>query len=148
MATAIKNSRSMRNKENLGKVVVRTRDGEAIRGFSSEKYITGEEVKMISTDGSESARATGDLKAIFFVKDFQGDSEYDEIQFFEKQPKNAWAWVRVRFYDDEVIEGRVRNSINLLHNDGFFLWPSDEEANNEVIFILKVALKDFEILAL
>lgn len=137
-----------RRRDNLGKVVVRTRDGGVICGFSSEGHIKEDEVTYISRDGKEQARPLDDLKAVFFVRDFKGDSDYREVKFFKKQDESKWLWVRITFFDEEVIEGRVQNDKELLFSNGFYLWPSDEETNNELVYIVKSAIRDFVILGL
>ena len=137
-----------RRRDNLGKVVVRTRDGSVLCGFSSEGHITEDEVTYISRDGKEQTRSLEELKAVFFVRDFQGDSDYSEIKFFKKQDHNKWLWVRITFFDEETVEGRVQNDRELLFSNGFYLWPSDEETNNELVYIVKSAIKGFVVLGI
>lgn len=137
-----------RRRDNLGKVVVRTRDGSVLCGFSSEGHIKEDEVTYISREGKEQSCSLDDLKAVFFVRDFKGDSDYREVKFFKKQDESKWLWVRITFFDEELIEGRVQNDKELLFSNGFYLWPSDEETNNELVYIVKSAVKDFIVLGI
>lgn len=132
----------------LGKVVVRLRDGRVIGGFSGEERIMEESIKIISREGKEQSFPSDEIKAVFFVKDFKGDSEYQEVKFLSKKPPNSWLWVRVSFTDGEVIEGKVRNNKDLLFSPGLYVWPSDEQTNNEFVYVVKSAVEDLSILAL
>jgi hypothetical protein len=87
-----------------------------------------------------------ELKALFFVRKFSGNREYSEIKFFDSQPKIDGLWVRVTFYDNELIEGIVSNSIRFLMEDGFYLKPPDPNSNNRIMYVVKSALKDFTVL--
>lgn len=87
-----------------------------------------------------------ELKALFFVKSFEGQKEYREIKFFEKNPTIKGLWVQVRFYDRESLEGIVPNSLHFLVEPSFALKPPDPLSNNEVLFVIKSSLTDFRVL--
>lgn len=86
------------------------------------------------------------LKALYFVKTFEGRTEYQEIKFFESHPVVEGLWVQVRFADDELTEGILQNSLRFLVEPGFLLKPPDPLSNNEYVYVLKKSLKDFRIL--
>lgn len=86
------------------------------------------------------------LKALFFVRSFEGRKEYKEIKFFEAHPPIEGLWVRLKFFDGEFTEGVARNSLDLLVNPGFFLRPPDQDSNNELIYVLKSSLVEFRVL--
>jgi hypothetical protein len=86
------------------------------------------------------------LKAIFFVKTFEGRSDYQEVKFFDSHPAVEGLWVQVRFADGELTEGILQNSIRYLIEPGFLLKPPDPLSNNEFVYVLKKSLKDFRIL--
>ncbi|MBI1941517.1 MAG: hypothetical protein HYS33_08435 [Acidobacteria bacterium] len=105
------------------------------------------EVSLRSADSN--ARLTvplQSLKALFFVKTFDGRKDYSEVKFFEKNPPIKGLWIRVRFYDNEHLEGVVRNSIHFLTEPGFYLKPPDPLSNNEVLYVVKDSLADFRVL--
>ena len=64
----------------LNKVIIRTRKGKIVSGFTRDSNIS-EQVKVITRDGKEEVFILGDLKAIFFVKDFQGNPQYDQYGY-------------------------------------------------------------------
>lgn len=86
------------------------------------------------------------LKALFFVKSFEGRKDFKEVKFFETYPPIEGLWVRLHFFDKEFTEGVVRNCLDLLMNPGFYLKPPDPQSNNEVIYVVKASLVDFKVL--
>lgn len=132
----------------MGKVVARTLDGKVYPGFSRKENVGDDNVTIITRDGKEKSFSLDELKGLFFVKDFKGDPEYDPVTFLSKNSVKASVWVHVEFEDGEVIEGMVRDHKSLLFSTGFYLWPSDEDNNNGLIYVVKSAIRDFEILSI
>lgn len=129
----------------LKKVVIRLRSGEVQSGFAREDDL-GDAVRILDRKGKERTFKVDDLKAVFFVKDFQGDPEYRDLQFLGKQDPSGKVWVRLELFDGEVMEGRVRNDVDLLRGDGIRLWPSDKDTNNDMAFVVRSAIKKFAFL--
>lgn len=129
----------------LQKVIVRTRDGEVIPGFANPDRISTT-LKIITQQGKEQKFSIDKLKAVFFVKDFQGNPEYDEIKFLNKQSVSSMVWVRVEFFDGEILEGKIPNNMELISSPGFYLSPSDRDTNNKRVYVVKSALKNFTFL--
>lgn len=78
------------------------------------------------------------LKALFFVRDFEGNAAYNEKKgFFARQ--NHGKKVMVDFKDGEVVFGYTLaySSQGL----GFFLFPGDPESNNEKMFVVHAATR-------
>ncbi len=135
----------MSDDSSLHKVIVRTRDGEVIPGFANQDRIKTT-LKIITQQGKEQTFSLNKLKAVFFVKDFQGNPEYDEIKFLNKQSVSSMIWVRVEFFDGEVLEGKILNNMELISSPGFFLSPSDQDTNNKRVYVVKSALKNFTVM--
>jgi len=114
----------------LHKVGVRTRDGEVIPGFANQDRIRNT-LEIITQQGNEQTFGLKKIKAVFFVKDFQGNPGYDEIKFLDKQSVSSMIWERVEFFDGEVLEEKTPNNIELICSPGFYLWPSDRDTNNK-----------------
>jgi hypothetical protein len=141
------------------KVVARLRDGKAIKGYldlisandfhSLVKGFSGRlapEIDIRLADSGESMPLrVRSLKALFFVKTFEGCKEHQEVKFFEKNPPIGGLWVRTTFQDGECFEGVVRNSIDYLVEPGFFLKPADPQSNNDVLYVVKDSLSDFRV---
>ena len=87
-----------------------------------------------------------DVKAVFYVHNFDGDAEHKEMSFYGNSPIVHGIWMRVQFFDGEVIEGIVHNSIRYLVDPGFFLVPTHPGSNNKLIYISKSQLADHRVL--
>jgi hypothetical protein len=92
--------------------------------------------------------STKDAKAVFFVKTFDGDLRHRALHFHEHAPIVAGLWVRVYFYDGEMIEGIISNTKDFVLETGFFLRPTDPNGNNRLVYVLKAGLKDFHVLGM
>jgi hypothetical protein len=91
---------------------------------------------------------TKDAKAVFFVKTFDGDLRHRALHFHEHAPIVPGLWVRVYFYDGEMIEGIISNTRDFVLEKGFFLRPTDPNGNNKLVYVLKGGLKDFHVLGM
>jgi hypothetical protein len=105
-----------------------------------------ETITIVAQDGRKNSVGLRDLKALFFVKSFEGSKQYSELKFFSAHPAVEGIWARLNFHDNETIEGVIYNSLHFLTNEGFFLKPPDPRSNNEMMYVLKSSLRDFRIL--
>lgn len=90
--------------------------------------------------------SAADIKAVFYVNSFEGDSEHKTLSFHSRAPIVHGIWMRVEFFDGEVIEGIAFNSIRYLIDPGFFLIPTDPESNNKLVYVMKNQLADVRVL--
>ena len=86
------------------------------------------------------------LKALFFVKTYNGTTEYKEVKYFKFTPQVEGLWVRLTFYDNERTEGIIHNSIRFVLESGFFIKPPDPQSNNELAYVIKTSLLEFRVL--
>jgi len=89
-----------------------------------------------------------DIKAVFYVNSFEGDSDHQNLNFHTRAPIVHGIWVRLQFLDGEVMEGIVYNSIRYLVDPGFFLLPTDPDNNNRLVYVLKSWLADHRVLGM
>lgn len=89
-----------------------------------------------------------DVKAVFYVNSFDGDSDHKELNFHTRAPIVHGIWMRFKFLDGEVMEGIVFNSIRYLVDPGFFVMPTDPESNNRLVYVLKSWLVDHRVLGM
>jgi hypothetical protein len=89
-----------------------------------------------------------DVKAVFYVNSFNGDSDHRDLNFHTRAPIVHGIWMRVQFLDGEVMEGIVYNSIRYLIDPGFFLLPTDPGSNNKLVYVLKSWLVDHRVLGM
>ncbi|WP_371417494.1 hypothetical protein [Granulicella sp. S190] len=104
-------------------------------------------LKLLDSDAVEDV-PTKDAKAVFFVKTFDGDLRHRALHFHEHAPIVQGLWVRVYFYDGEMIEGIISNTRDFVLESGFFLRPTDPNGNNALVYVLKGGLKDFHVLGM
>ncbi|WP_353073474.1 DUF6982 domain-containing protein [Tunturiibacter gelidoferens] len=104
-------------------------------------------LKLLGSDTIEDV-PTRDAKAVFFVKTFDGDLRHRALHFHEHAPVVPGLWVRVYFYDGEMIEGIISNTRDFVLESGFFLRPTDPNGNNTLVYVLKGGLKDFHVLGM
>jgi hypothetical protein len=104
-------------------------------------------LKLLDSGAVEDV-STKDAKAVFFVKTFDGDLRHRALHFHEHAPTVPGLWVRVYFYDGEMIEGIISNTKYFVLETGFFLRPTDPNGNNRLVYVLKAGLKDFHVLGM
>jgi hypothetical protein len=143
------------------KVVIQFGD-ELIKGYlESQTWNTIEELLRNAPDsppkifrvrrlGSDVVEEipTENAKAVFYVNNFDGDFEHKPLQFHTRAPIVHGIWVRLEFFDGEVMEGIVHNSIRYLVDPGFFLRPTDPGSNNRLVYVMKSGLKDYRVLGM
>jgi hypothetical protein len=121
------------------KVVARYRDGRVLKGYTRSFDPNRPEfrLQLLGTDDAAEPEtiAMADLKAVFFVRDFEGNKAYNEAKAFDKRP--AGRIVEVTFFDGERLVGT-----SLTYDatrPGFFLFPADPQSNNERVFVVRGA---------
>jgi len=130
------------------KIVARFRDGRMTKGYSQDFFPNKHTFHLYDhatgVSGDPIEIRLNELKAVFFVKTFEGDPDYQERKTFEPEDRASGRRVEVSFEDGEVLQGTV-----LGHNPnqtGFFLFPIDTRSNNIRIFVVKEAVKEFKYL--
>jgi hypothetical protein len=83
-----------------------------------------------------------DLKAIFFVKTFEGRPEYNECHDIERS--GFGRRIKVCFKDGETQIGYTQGFSP--GRPGFFVFPADPDSNNERIFVSASATSQIELL--
>jgi hypothetical protein len=122
------------------KVVVHFRDGRLLKGFAeqpSPNHPTLDVAPLEQRDQAVTIRLDT-LKAVFFVKDFVGDSAYSEDKSLASGAPSPG---RVTFHmeDGEDLVGIVEDYQP--DRAGFFLTPVDPRSNNSRCFVVAAAIK-------
>jgi len=127
----------------MSRLVARFNDGSVVKGatfdFSPSKDLF--HMALASRPGENPLPVhRDDLKALFFVKDFDGDPTHVESLEFESPPPPGERRIRTAFKDGEVLVGTTSGYRPDL--PGFFLIPADPESNNERCFIFASAARE------
>src|SRR5246500_786394 len=129
------------------KVVVRKMDRDSINGYvAPANYIREGKLELLNTAGNVVAIDLRDIKGVYFVREF-GDSESLTRKTFTSRPRTEGLWVRLRFRDNEIIEGMMPNDLVQDGIDGFSVIPPDTRASTQRIFVPRAALAEMTVLA-
>ncbi len=122
-------------------------DREALVGFvNPQTYLRPSGVELLTPDGNFSVVPFDEVKTVQFVKDFEPPDPATERKVFSTRPKMDGLWVRVKFRDGEVMDGILANNLLLLETQGFTLVPPDPYANNQRLFVPRIALSELQVL--
>ncbi len=126
------------------KVVARFLDGKTIKGFTNDFSPNKSSFHLGMNPADKGTEVTvSDLKALFFVKDFEGDQNYLKKRTFTEDKVYQGKRITVTLKDGELMTGTVLSYDK--NRPGFFLIPSDEEGNNIRVFIPIAATYDVEL---
>ncbi len=122
------------------KVVARFKDGTILKGKTNDFFPNKTSFHVETLSGETETIDVEQLKALFLVKDFEGNKDYDEE--FNDEVSGAGRKIKVTFSDGEVITGfTLGYSPN---RQGFYMTPADLKSNNVRIFVIKSATQNIE----
>jgi len=128
------------------KVVVRFLDRSVQRGYlNPTKLGDAETLELLTPEGEHQNLAVKEIRSIYFVRDFNGDFE-PERKAFLSRPKLDGLWVRLKFRDEDTIEGVVPNDLLSLLDRGVQITPPDLHGTTLRIFIPRAALMEMTVL--
>ena len=123
------------------KIVVRYKDGRVIKGFSHDfnpgrsQFAIWPSINAPVHEGMLVPLSV--LKAVFFVRDFQGDASYTEERTFGQAAHGRK--LEVTFSDNETLVGTTLSYRP--DGQGFFVIPADPRANNLRVFVVTSAVR-------
>jgi Family of unknown function (DUF6982) len=124
-------------------MVVRYLDGRILKGFSYDFYPTQERFVLTEREtGQEIEVPFADLKAIFFVKDFDTDGAVrprEDIERFGLGRK-----IKVHFRDGEDLVGF--SSTYAPDRRTFIVFPGDPDCNSQKVVVTAKAVDSVEVL--
>ncbi len=127
------------------KVVVRKMDRDSVTGYVTATFVADGKVEVMNTAGKVVAIELRDVKGVYFVREL-GDSESLGRKTFTSRPRVEGLWVRLRFRDNEVIEGMMPNDLLQEGAEGFSIIPPDPNSNTQRIFVPRSALAEMTVL--
>jgi Family of unknown function (DUF6982) len=128
------------------KVVVQLLDYTKLHGYLNPSQLgEAEAFDLLTPEGGHRNFAVRSVRSIYFVRDFEGDFE-PERKVFLSRPKLEGLWVRLKFRDNESIEGVVPNDLLSLLDRGVQITPPDLHGTTIKIFIPRTALSEMTVL--
>ncbi|HEY6946589.1 MAG TPA: hypothetical protein VI431_15730 [Candidatus Acidoferrum sp.] len=122
--------------DSRNKAIVAFLDGRRLKGYIYNFSAQKERFRLFPEQDTAQREGTDvqmkDLKAIFFAKDFVGNSGYNESR--ELSWQNQGRKAEVTFRDGEKLTGTT-DAYNP-QKVGFFLVPADPRSNNLRVFVI------------
>ena len=129
------------------KVIVRKLDRDSVNGYiAAAQFVSDGKLEMLNTSGNVVMIDLREVKGVYFVREF-ADSESLSRKTFTTRPRVEGLWVRLRFRDNETLEGLMPNDLTQVSADGFFLNPPDSRSNTQRIFVPRNAIAELTVLA-
>ena len=129
------------------KVVIRRFERDSITGVVNPRtYMQPAGVEVLTQAGTISLVPYGEIKAVCFVRDFQSSEGQAGSRLFQARPKTDGLWVRMRFLDNELMDGLLANNLLQLEPFGFTVIPPNPSSSNQRVFVPRSALVEFHVL--
>lgn len=128
------------------KVIVRKLDRDSAQGYVAPHFISEGKLELLNTSGKLVLIDLKDIKGIYFVREFN-DPESSHRKTFAARPRSEGLWVRLKFSDNDLLEGMMPNDLTQLTAEGFSIIPPDTRSNTQRIFVPRSALVTLTILA-
>ena len=121
-------------------------DRDSVNGYVAPSHFVQEgKLELLNTEGNVVAIELRDIKIIYFVREF-GETETPR-KTFTSRPRTEGLWVRLKFKDNEVLEGMMPVDLSQTLAEGFLINPPDLRSNTQKIFVPRSALESLTVLA-
>jgi hypothetical protein len=128
------------------KVFVETFDGRTLPGYVTPALMDRPEgLELMSLNGEVAQVDLEHVRAVYFVNDFE-QKFLPARKSFLSRPKLDGLWVRVKYRDDDTLEGVVSNDLLALLDRGVHLIPPDPGTNCTRMFIPRPAIAEMTVL--
>jgi hypothetical protein len=123
------------------KVVARYQDGRLIKGVTHDFLPNKPTFHIVPVDAAVGSKpldiSVQELKAVFFVKDYAGDAQYQDKKDFDKPAPGRK--IRVEFKDGELVVGTTQGY--QAGRPGFFVIPADPQSNIDRCYVVSAAAR-------
>jgi hypothetical protein len=128
------------------KVVVRKLDRDSVNGYVGPQFVSDGKLEILNTAGNVVSISLSEVKGVYFVRDFN-DADSPNRKTFTTRPRTAGLWVRLKFRDNEIMEGMMPNDLAQVMPEGFLINPPDSRSNTQRIFVPRTAVASLTVLA-
>jgi hypothetical protein len=114
-------------------IIVRFNDGKILKGTTADLF-PNKAVFHLKDNDSGALQEIGivNLKAVYFVKSFEGNPDYHEK--FDIERVGLGKKIKVHFKDGETLVGYTQGYAP--NRDIFIVFPCDPDSNNEKVFVV------------
>jgi hypothetical protein len=123
----------------MNRIVARFQDGRVLKGFTADFLPAKDHFHLSAESQSPGEKPVEvrvcDLKALFFVKTFEGDAAHKDSN--DPNAAGQGRRIRVVFRDGETLIGTTQGYDK--SRPGFFVIPADRGSNNERCFVVAAA---------
>ena len=125
------------------KVVAHMRDGSIHKGITNDFHADAGAFHLLPAEGGGIPMRISleKMKALFYVKDYIGNRDYNTRKAFESARKEGRRAI-VTFDDGETIWGTIPSYDS--NAPGFDFYPADPDDNNIRIFVVSHSVKSVE----
>ncbi len=126
------------------KIVIRRFERDSVSGFANpETYLQPQGVEILTVSGSALVIPYGEIKVLYFVRDFESGEPPADSRVFLTRPKTGGLWLRMKLRDGEVMDGVIPN--NLLQLEPFGVSFVPPHAGTGKAFIPRAALFEVQV---
>lgn len=128
------------------KVIVRKLGRDSVSGYVSPQFVMEGKLELLNPAGKVVMIELAEIKNVDFVRDFSEMASTGR-KTFTNRPRTEGLWVRLRFIDNDVLEGMMPNDLVQVAPEGYLITPPDTRGNVQRIFVPKSALEEMTVLA-
>ena len=128
------------------KVIVRKRGRDSVSGYvSPANFVVEGKLELLNPAGKVVQIDMAEIKSVDFVRDFS-DLTTTGRRTFATRPRTEGLWVRLRFTDNDILEGMMPNDLIQINAEGYLITPPDTRGNIQRVFVPKSALEEMNVL--
>jgi hypothetical protein len=129
------------------KVIVHKSGRDSLSGYvSPTNFLVEAKLELLNTAGKLVLIDLSEIRSVDFVRDF-ADPGGATRKTFASRPRTEGLWVRLKFSDNDVLEGMMPNDLHQITAEGFLITPPDTRGNVQRIFVPRSALEEITVLA-
>jgi len=121
-------------------------DRKTLRGYLNPSRIAqADPLDLLTQDGEHEEIPLARIRSVYFVRDFDDEFEPGRKAFLSR-PKLDGLWVRLRYSDNDTLEGVIPNDLLSILDHGVQITPPDLNSGTDRIFVPRSALAEITVL--
>jgi hypothetical protein len=129
------------------KVIVRKMGRDSLGGYVAPAHFVVEgKLELLNPSGKVVLIDLNEIKSVDFVRDFN-ETSAPSRKTFTTRPRTEGLWVRLKFTDNDVLEGMMPNDLIQIAPEGYLITPPDTRGNTQRVFVPKSALLEMNVLS-